>query len=1065
MPPPNDNFADAIVLAGTVGSHAPIDNTGATVEAGEPHGHEGSYVVPNNQSIWFKWTAPADISGVFFTTEGSTATAGGALDTTLAVYTGTSLAALTEVAANDDTREPPGDYTSRVAFNAVNGTTYYIQAGTYSSGTFGNGMVALSWGLPAAPPPNDDFADALAVSGVRGEVSGEFGGATVEAGEPDVARNAPDRKTVWYSWTAPEDGTTWFAITDPRELVALVVYTGTSLASLTDQLLVYSTGYDSIDVTAGTIYWLQVDANTQYGPVSGFSMSWSMGTPTGPEPFAFVGVAASAQTANDVGTNSQVRVPVSKIVPAGRFLVALLHAEPSRASPDPPVLYPYISEFPPTAPPTAPGSPLVAASISPGNSINAAGDLGVTVTDGTIADPVYGSAYGWRAGLWTVGKLLLKMDPNPFNAFDSDNTYGLGVSTTGLVIGEKPSTAASATTSRMHLYAGAADTAYPPMPDYLTWTKGSQRYLASNESGTIVVAMSWAITGQWHEGVWLLSLAGYIELESTTWTVPTSGTFGNNYLHAKISPGGTSAWSMRPTPVAGTGIQVCRRSIGGEYAVFGKYCIVADVNDAGDVLVYVTSTELPGNTATDTLVLWHADGSAEDITAGSGLQYWRDACWNEYGDIVATAGPDTSRQHGRIRFADNPAVWRDLAEMGMDRFFTTQFADMNDGPQRGDFGPEVAAMIVSNDSVTGPGRWVPRRVPNDLRANATVISGAIGYSNGTLVNCSRGIDEPTPFPASGGATAWWRWTSPYSGDVTFSWGGYGNSTYLPQIAVYHGSTLVGMATSPPPAPAYVYPVNLTFTAVGGETYDILVDVATLPAADAPYAKVVGLTWRTLNAAPVERHVTSVDDQLTNLWDLPGSGWTAVATCNVTDELRVGDDVVFSLDGYVGVYACVILEFQGVPPGAALALGGDGCGGTEGSGCSGCAGGSTDVLADTPWPSSLPSALVVAGNVARYGGGSGPCRDPYPPTGLTPNEAGFTFLDPLDTGLSAHGVGVYLQPSWKAVTPLAPDSGDPGLTWTPSHWWSMGATAVSTVAVGIVNLKGRLSGSRLSGSRL
>src|SRR5207253_9788740 len=88
--PGNDNFAGALVLSGVSGSVS-ADTSGATREAGEPTivGNAGGH------SVWYGWTAPASGS-VSLDTHGS------AFDTTLAVYTGSSLPGLTQVVEDDD---------------------------------------------------------------------------------------------------------------------------------------------------------------------------------------------------------------------------------------------------------------------------------------------------------------------------------------------------------------------------------------------------------------------------------------------------------------------------------------------------------------------------------------------------------------------------------------------------------------------------------------------------------------------------------------------------------------------------------------------------------------------------------------------------------------------------------------------------------------------------------------------------------------------------------------------------------------------------------------------------
>ena len=90
--PSNDNFANAAnldtsALAGSISAN----NVGATAEAGEPT-HAG---FASSQSLWYKVVAPQD-------GEVQLDTIGSSIDTVVAVYTGSSLATLSQVAANDD---------------------------------------------------------------------------------------------------------------------------------------------------------------------------------------------------------------------------------------------------------------------------------------------------------------------------------------------------------------------------------------------------------------------------------------------------------------------------------------------------------------------------------------------------------------------------------------------------------------------------------------------------------------------------------------------------------------------------------------------------------------------------------------------------------------------------------------------------------------------------------------------------------------------------------------------------------------------------------------------------
>ena len=139
----NDDFADRLTITGAIGSSPCIGIDGATTEGSEPTGSALSNGI--HQTLWFEWVAPGDGS-VTFDTELSYP-----IDTTLAVWTGGSLGALTEVASDDDSGTVGN--TSLLTFTAVSGTSYKIQLGTYD-GT-DTGCAILRWGGTLTPPSDE----------------------------------------------------------------------------------------------------------------------------------------------------------------------------------------------------------------------------------------------------------------------------------------------------------------------------------------------------------------------------------------------------------------------------------------------------------------------------------------------------------------------------------------------------------------------------------------------------------------------------------------------------------------------------------------------------------------------------------------------------------------------------------------------------------------------------------------------------------------------------------------------------------------------------------------------
>ena len=83
----------------------------------------------------------------------------------------------------------------------------------------------------AAPPANDDLADATQIVGAQFATTGTNAEATREADEPDHADIGPgDSHSVWFAWTAPTSGTAIVSTCESAIYAALAVYTGNAFA-------------------------------------------------------------------------------------------------------------------------------------------------------------------------------------------------------------------------------------------------------------------------------------------------------------------------------------------------------------------------------------------------------------------------------------------------------------------------------------------------------------------------------------------------------------------------------------------------------------------------------------------------------------------------------------------------------------------------------------------------------------------------------------------------------------------------------------------------------------------
>lgn len=125
----NDAFSNRITLTGGAAS-VTADNSQASKEVGEPS-HAGN---SGGKSLWWSWVAPS--TGTLIVD-----TIGSNFDTTLAIYTGTSVSSLASRVSNDDSG---GGVTSRVEFQVLAGTVYAIAVDGYN-GRSGNIRLNLSF--------------------------------------------------------------------------------------------------------------------------------------------------------------------------------------------------------------------------------------------------------------------------------------------------------------------------------------------------------------------------------------------------------------------------------------------------------------------------------------------------------------------------------------------------------------------------------------------------------------------------------------------------------------------------------------------------------------------------------------------------------------------------------------------------------------------------------------------------------------------------------------------------------------------------------------------------------
>jgi len=246
--PANDLFSTAADIAD---APATINGTNinASIESGEPdHGD-----VPGGKSVWWRFT-PAEDMGLVIDTFGSD------FDTTLGVYTGTTVDGLTKVAGNDDAGGFD-TFQSLVGVSVQAGVTYYIAVDGWSGDS---GSIALSL-VQHVLPANDMFANAEIISYVSTSIEASNLYSSIEVGEPEHG-DAIGGSSLWWRFTPVRDFELTIDTFGSDFDTTLGVYTGAAV----DNLTLVASNDDAIDAPdyeskvvfqaqAGTTYFIAVD--------------------------------------------------------------------------------------------------------------------------------------------------------------------------------------------------------------------------------------------------------------------------------------------------------------------------------------------------------------------------------------------------------------------------------------------------------------------------------------------------------------------------------------------------------------------------------------------------------------------------------------------------------------------------------------------------------------------------------------------------------------------------------------------------------------------------------------
>jgi hypothetical protein len=240
-PPTNDNFADATAI-GSLPFTASVDNTNATVEAGESQRCGDRF-----RSVWYSFT-PAEDMALRLDRIGSQV--GGFVEVYLG--SGTSISDLTFLACA---------FNNPTNLHVEGGQTYYLRVDSYDPEP---GVLQVNV-QQITPPANDNFADATLITSLPFNDSVDNTNATAEFREPGHCSDQV--RTVWYSFTPAEDMVLRLDVSGSQVEGAADIFfaSGPDMSDLTFMGCTYSDLASNFKVEAGKTYYLHVDSFNQPG--------------------------------------------------------------------------------------------------------------------------------------------------------------------------------------------------------------------------------------------------------------------------------------------------------------------------------------------------------------------------------------------------------------------------------------------------------------------------------------------------------------------------------------------------------------------------------------------------------------------------------------------------------------------------------------------------------------------------------------------------------------------------------------------------------------------------------